>query len=126
MDQIQLLDVAKQKQGLTSDYQLAQALGVRPGRISDLRTQGKPADEAELMMLADMAGVDPHVAFAAVHKSREKNPAKRAYWEKISMQFAAWMVAVMLVFTAFPGDAKAASAIGVSINYAKTRTGRPI
>lgn len=97
MDQIGLLDAAKQQQGLTSDYALAQRLGVKGGRISDLRSGARPADEAEIMMLADMAKIEPHIAFAAVHKDREKNPAKRAYWERISTQFAVASVAAATV-----------------------------
>lgn len=122
MNQIQLLDVAKEKQGLTSDYQLAQRLGVRPGRISDLRTQGKPADEAEIAMLCDMAEIDLHIGLAAVHKDREKNPAKRAYWEKISMQFALASLLVTLGFTGLSGEAHAVESAknnhALSTNYA--------
>ncbi|RJG00955.1 DUF3693 domain-containing protein [Noviherbaspirillum sedimenti] len=107
MNQTQLIDAAKQQGGLTSDYKLAQALGVSTGRVSSLRNGDKAADEAEIAMLADMAGIDLHIALAAVHKNREKNPAKRAYWEKISMQFASVALAVTLVFTGFAGDARA-------------------
>lgn len=109
MDQKQLCVAAKQRQGLTSDGQLALRLGVDRSRASKLVRGVSPADEAEIMMLADMAGIDPHVAFAAVHKGREKNPAKQAYWEKISMQFASVALAVMLIFTGFVGDAKSAN-----------------
>lgn len=108
MDQKQLLDVAKAQQGLTSDYSLAQRLGVTTGRISELRSGKRMPDEAEIMMLADMAGIEPHKAFAAVHKDREKNPAKRAYWEKISMGFAIAGIAGMLVLVGFPEDSIAA------------------
>ncbi|SFA98591.1 hypothetical protein SAMN04515620_1112 [Collimonas sp. OK607] len=97
MNQIDLIDAAKQQQGLTSDYKLAQALGITTGRISDLQSGRRPADEAEIMMLADMAKIEPHVAFAAVHKDKEKNPAKRAYWERISLQFAVAGVATIAV-----------------------------
>ncbi|WP_041741755.1 hypothetical protein [Collimonas fungivorans] len=88
MDQIGLIDAAKQQQGLTSDYKLAQALGITTARIADLRSQRRAPDDAEISMLADMAKIDLRAALAAVHKTREKNPAKRAYWERISMQFA--------------------------------------
>lgn len=118
MDQKQLLDVAKAQQGLTSDYQLAQRLGVRPGRVSDLRTGARAADEAEIMMLADMAGIDPHKAFAAVHKDREKNPAKKAYWEKISIGFAMAGIAGALVLTGVFASPNADAAVYQTINYA--------
>lgn len=115
MDQKQLLDVAKQQQGLTSDYKLAQRLGITSARISDLRAGRKPADEAEIFMLADMANIDPHIAAAAVKKEKEKNPAKRAYWEKISMQFALGM---MLVSVCFIGDiSEAVAAPAADTNY---------
>ena len=97
MDQIQLIVAAKQRMGLTSDYKLAQALGVSSSRVSALANGKKPADEAEISMLAEMANVDLRVALAAVHQSREKNPAKRAYWERISMQFALGTVAAATV-----------------------------
>lgn len=108
MNQKELLDVAKQQQGLTSDYQLAQRLGVSTGRLSSLRKGTQTADEAEILMLADMAGIEPHKAFAAVHKDREKNPAKRAYWEKISMELAIAGLAAIVIWSGFPSDANAA------------------
>ncbi|PUA19022.1 hypothetical protein [Glaciimonas sp. PCH181] len=97
MNQIDLIDAAKQQGGLTSDNQLALRLGITRSRVSELRSGRRPADEAEIMMLADMAKVEPHVAFAAVHKELEKNPAKRAYWERISLQFAVAGVATISV-----------------------------
>lgn len=119
MNQKELLDVAKQQQGLTSDYQLAQRLGVSTGRLSSLRKGTQTADEAEILMLADMAGIEPHKAFAAVHKDREKNPAKRAYWEKISMELAIAGLAAMVIWSGFPTDSYAQPADNQSINYAK-------
>ncbi|WP_211453010.1 hypothetical protein [Collimonas antrihumi] len=97
MNQIDLIDAAKQQQGLTSDYSLAQRLGVTTARISDLRSQRRAPDDAEVSMLADMAKIDLRAALAAVHKDREKNPAKRAYWERISLQFAVAGVATIAV-----------------------------
>lgn len=99
MDQKELCVAAKQRQGLTSDNQLALRLGVDRSRASKLVRGVSPADEAEIMMLADMAGIDPHKAFAAVHKDREKNPAKKAYWEKISIGFAMAGLAFALITT---------------------------
>jgi len=107
MDQTQLLEVAKAQQGLTSDYQLAQRLGVSTGRISSLKSGRQTADEAEISMLAEMAKIDVRVALAAVHKDREKNPAKRAYWEKISLQFALPVLLVSVCFIGFIPDASA-------------------
>lgn len=97
MNQIDLIDAAKQQQGLTSDYKLAQRLGVTTARVSDLRSQRRTPDDAEISMLAEMANVDLRMALAAVHKDREKNPAKRAYWERISLQFAVAGVATIAV-----------------------------
>lgn len=109
MNQTELLDVAKMQQGLTSDYKLAQRLGITTARISDLRAGRKPADEAEIFMLADMAKIDPHIAAAAVRKEKEKNPAKRAYWEKISMELAIAGLAVIVVLAGLPAESYAAS-----------------
>lgn len=97
MNQIELIDAAKQQQGLTSDGQLALRLGVTRSRVSQIHRNKKPADEAEISMLAEMAKIDVRVALAAVHKDREKNPAKRAYWERISTQFAVASVAAATV-----------------------------
>lgn len=110
MDQKGLIDAAKTQQGLTSDYALAQRLGIRRSRMSLLNSGALPADEAEIFMLAEMAGIDPRAAAAAVKKNREKNPAKRAYWEKISLQFALGMLLVTLCFTWNIQDSYAAPA----------------
>lgn len=123
MDQKQLLDAAKQQEGLTSDYELAQRLGVSTGRISQLRSGIRAADEAEISMLADMAKIDVHIALAAVHRDREKNPAKRAYWEKIAMQFSMAMLLVSVcLLTVFPRPAEAAAHSLHATNYAKSET----
>jgi hypothetical protein len=114
MNQQELLDVAKQQGGLTSDYKLAQALGVTTARLSSLRSGAKPADEAEIAMLADMGKIDLHIALAAVHRDREKNPAKRAYWEKISLQFAVLIMSVFTIFGGASSDANAHEKSGVT------------
>lgn len=106
MDQIGLLDAAKQHMGLTSDNQLALRLGITRMRVSDLRNGRKPMDEAEIFMLAEMAAIDPRAAAAAARKDREKNPAKRAYWEKISLQFAVILLAVFAVVLPMKSEAK--------------------
>jgi transcriptional regulator with XRE-family HTH domain len=108
MNQIELIVAAKQQQGLTSDNQVALRLGVTRSRVSQIARNLKPADEAEIAMLADMAGIDLHIALAAVHKDREKNPAKRAYWEKIAVQFSmAIMLVTVCLLTVFPKPAEA-------------------
>ena len=108
MDRIGLLEAAKQQQGLTSDNQLALTLGITRMRLSDVRSGRKPMDEAEIFMLADLAGIDPRKAAAAVKLEREKNPAKRAYWEKISMQFAMVLISLTALLGVGVSDANAA------------------
>lgn len=107
MNQTDLLDVAKTQQGLTSDAKLAQRLGITPARVSDLRKRRKPIDEAEIFMLADMANIDPHFVAASVKLEREKNPAKRAYWERLTTQFAlASTVAATVIVEKISGNFK--------------------
>lgn len=107
MNQTELIDAAKQQRGLTSDYSLAQALGIRSSRVSELRSLKKYADEAEIFMLADMAGVDPHIAAAGVRIDREKSPSKKAYWERILTQYAvASTVAATVIVEKISGNFK--------------------
>ena len=123
MDTNGLLDAAKQQRGLTSDNQLALTLGITRMRVSDLRAGRKPMDEAEIFMLAELAEIDPRKAAAAVRKDKEKNPAKRAYWEKISIQFATVLIALTALFGAGVSDAKASGFQDQqSINYARFNT----
>jgi hypothetical protein len=124
MNQNDLIDAAKLQEGLTSDYSLAQRLGIRRSRMSLLKSGRLPADEAEIFMLAEMAKIDPRIAAAAVKKEKEKNPAKRAYWEKISAQFATVLIVAFLGVFTLQKDANAMFAeqhpkSGFSINYAK-------
>ncbi|CAL61686.1 Conserved hypothetical protein, putative lambda repressor-like, DNA-binding [Herminiimonas arsenicoxydans] len=107
MDQKSLIVAAMKQQGLTSFYQLAQRLGVKDSRVSELRHGKKPADEAEISMLAEMAEIDVRVAFAAVHLDREKSPGKRAYWEQILTQYAvASTVAATVIVEKISGNFK--------------------
>jgi transcriptional regulator with XRE-family HTH domain len=122
MDQKELIDAAKQRQGLTSDYSLAQRLGITRSRMSLLQSGQLSADEAEIFMLADLAGIDARAAAAAVKKGKEKNPAKRAYWERISAKFStAILVICVSVFTLPNGENSELrehfSAKELSINY---------
>jgi len=79
IDFCQLLDEAKVKTG--SDYKTAAALSVTPQRVSDWRKGRQPVPVADVVLLAQLAGLEPE-AWAARAIVEEYEGAKRESLQK--------------------------------------------
>lgn len=86
VNQGELVEAARARAGFSSDLQMAGALGIHPARLSEIKKGILPADPYEIFRLAEMANISPITAAAASRHKRERNPRKRAYWQKIMEQ----------------------------------------
>jgi len=108
----QLLDEAKTRLCLKSDYALAKASGITPGQLAEMR-YGKRAIPLHLAYwLAITLERDPAQVVAILEEEREKNPARRDFWKSFISHAAPLTLTVcMLAFALFGlgGTVQAAS-----------------
>lgn len=80
MEISELLDKAKTRANLASDYALAKALGIPNGNLSNIR-RGKahPSNEVAIQ-LATLAGLNEMEVIAWIELETAKNPKKKEFW----------------------------------------------
>ena len=83
-----------------SDYKTAQLMGVTRGSISNYRKGRSMPDQYAVFQLAEILKIDEVDLFICLGAEGEKNPAKKAYWEKRAGGFAQiWMMAGLVFFS---------------------------
>lgn len=86
---IELLDLAKKRQGNVSDYRLARLLGVTQPTVTGYR-QGRSRPAAStLARLAELCGIDPRAVLVWIEverAERAKDPAAKELWLSIACQ----------------------------------------
>ncbi len=91
---VQLIEAARNAEGITSDNALAERLDVGRQHVSNWR-KGTVPEPYVLLRLAEMAGEDPAKAIAEVAAEREKHPERRKWLE--NFRTAACVAASILV-----------------------------
>ncbi len=111
-------DAAKQRIGITSDYELAKRIGSSDKHMPAMRkgTRAVPLDVA--YKLAITLELDPALVVADLEAQREKNEARRAFWSGFisHARAAAVMLACMLVFSFSGGQGNGQGALGGLFN----------
>lgn len=102
MDMAKVIDEAKAKLGVESDYALAKETGILKQRISAYRNGSETPDAYACARLAEILGIDPFELLAQVEAATEKNEARRTYWRAVAAKMAAGTVAGFFVI-ALPG-----------------------
>jgi len=105
-----LLDQFKSKSGIDSDYAAAQALGIRPNRLSNYRTGVSHADDKTAVMLADALGLDRLQTIAKINMDRARDTKERAFWRQIAAAAVIAMVALL------PFGSAVANPVGRNLN----------
>ncbi len=82
MKTLEYLDAVKKKQGLTSDYQLAKLLGLETSNMTMYRKQRRVMDDYIAALVAELLEIDQMELIAQANAEREKDPNKRAFWER--------------------------------------------
>lgn len=110
MKAAELLDLAKGRLELKSDYSLAKLSGCKPGHIAEVRA-GKRAMPLHLLYwLAVTLEKDPAELIAQQEIEREKNPERVKFWNGFLSRAACWTgtAAVLLLTLSGPtGNAHA-------------------
>jgi hypothetical protein len=74
------LDLARQRNGFSSDLILGKAMGVTDASISFWRNQKVVPKNYRAVQLAFFAGVNPVQVIAVCEAARERDPKKKAFW----------------------------------------------
>lgn len=85
---VQLLDLARERQGGVTDYRISKLLGLTPKHVSNYRVGRSTPVNPVAMRLAELAGVDPMEAVAAVNLERSTSPEDREVWETMLRRLA--------------------------------------
>ena len=112
-----LLDRAKAKAGIESDYRLAKVIGISHGTMGGYRAAKSMPDERVLESLCALSGDDPDVIAAQVQAERARTQQGRALWLRLASRLQAgaatalsaiFAVLIAIAFVAgTPGAARA-------------------
>lgn len=94
-----LLDLAKQRNGIASDYKLGLVLDVVPSAVKNYRKGRSHPDDLVAQRLADLCDLDRGMVVASIHAQRAANEDTRALWRSIAdrlQQAGAAALAVIL------------------------------
>lgn len=86
---LELLDLAKQRNGIPSDYKLAQVLGVHQPTITGYRKGKSRPDLPTSMRLAELCGLDPDQVWLAICVERAATDFDREAWQRIGARLMA-------------------------------------
>lgn len=112
-----LLDRAKAKAGIESDYRLAKVIGISHQGMTNYRTGKSMPDARVLQQLCALSGDDLDVIGAQVQAERERTAEGRALWLRVAARLQAgaatalsaiFAVLIAIAFVAgTPGAARA-------------------
>lgn len=80
---IELLDLAKERQGGVTDYRISKLLGVSTQHVTHYRRNGVRPSNPIAMRLGELAGVDPVEAVIAVNLERASTDAELEVWRSL-------------------------------------------
>lgn len=105
----EILEAAKTRANLKSDYALAKAMGIDRSIVSSWRRNKAHPSNAEAVQLATLAGMDEMTVIAEIEKQTAKTPEKRKFWELYLEQHSAAIVLTIMgaALLATPTPAKA-------------------
>lgn len=76
-----LLDRAKTRSNLPSDYALAKVLGIATGNLSNIRKGRNHPSNEEAVKLATLAGLDEMQVIAEIELRTAKTEKKKEFWK---------------------------------------------
>ena len=124
MDIPELIDLAKTRRHIKTDYGFAEDIGLPQARITQWRKGKTAVDDYNLSRLCDYAGISFEQGIAIRNFHREKDPIKKRYWElmqhgpRIAATILAYIVAVI---TSMPGNATETNANSSLYNCMNTQ-----
>ena len=85
------LDIAKKKNEIKSDSDLARKIGVTRAAINNWRNE-KPMSQEVILKLAKLCGEKPEKLLAEYELSRPHTPEVKSMWERIAGHAAIWLI----------------------------------
>jgi len=95
-----VLDDAKEKLNISSDYALAKATKIKKEYISMYRKGDRTPDAYACARLEEVLKLKPYELLSQMKAETEKNEEKRDYWKKVSERIASGAVAGFFVIVA--------------------------
>lgn len=86
LSSLDLIDLARHRQGDVSDYRISKLLGVSTAALSNYRTGRSSPANSIAVRLAELAGVDPAHALVSVNMERATTDEEREMWEKLALR----------------------------------------
>lgn len=103
-----LLDSAKAKAGINSDYQLAKLIAINQSAVTNYRSGRSLPDDSVLLRLCALSGDDPALIAAHIQSRRAATEETRQMWQRVAarLQVGAVHVCILLaaVFIALSPD----------------------
>lgn len=94
MQQVELLERARTKLMVKSDYALAKALGIPNNRMSDYLKGKRVLDEYACFKIAEVLEDSPSRVLAKILAETAKNEDKRLYFQRFFMIAGLWIILV--------------------------------
>jgi plasmid maintenance system antidote protein VapI len=106
------LDAVKARLNIESDYELAKRLNIPRQGIPAIRKGDRAISLDVAFKIAITLEIDPATVVADLESQREKNPARRAFWDSFTShaRAAVVLVACMLAWS-FSGISEGAAAM---------------
>lgn len=98
------LDATKAAIGVSSDYELAQRIGVRRQRISAYRNGTDWPENYVIMQLAIALRADPVAVLADLESQREKRPERAEFWRSFISRALLIAITASTLPSAFTGE----------------------
>lgn len=92
MNTIEYLNLAKTAYGVTSDYALAQKMGVTRSYISRFMSGKMHLTDEMCLMLAPKIGVHAGLMMLDMHRLRSNTPVESTVWQEIYQGFLALLM----------------------------------
>lgn len=89
MNTIDYLDAVKKTLGITSNYALANKLGISRPAVSRYYTKGGTLDDDIARKVATVLAVHPGLVMLDMHRERAHSPENQALWSEIFEGFRA-------------------------------------
>lgn len=122
MEITELLDQAKSRASLPSDYALAKALGISPGNLSNIRKGKAHPSNTLAVQLATLAGRDEMQVIAEIELRTANSEKKKEFWQQFlehrshAATISAIVLGLSILATPQPGEA----AVLQMQNYSET------
>lgn len=96
----ELLDEAKARHGITSEYRLTRTLGITDTTLRNYRLGATRPDDSVAIRLAELVDRDPLYVIACVNAQRSQDAKVRAMWSSVAERLSSAAGSALLALVA--------------------------